>query len=195
MAERRLIFEDPRVAQPYVMRSYLAPERDSGAQGTAAALTILAALLGDGTNSVLTRKLQFESEVSLYSSAWYSGLSLDDTTFNLVVVPAPGTTLQQAEAALETALAEFMVEGVDAEHMERIKMQARASQIYARDDVGDLAQRYGRALTQGLSVSDVQAWPDVLQAVTEEDVMQAARQVFVREYSVTGWLKAPEVTQ
>src|SRR6056297_2631000 len=29
MAERRLSFEDPRVAQPYVMRTYLAPERDS----------------------------------------------------------------------------------------------------------------------------------------------------------------------
>ena len=32
MAERRLIYEDPRVGQPYVMRSYLAPERDSGDQ-------------------------------------------------------------------------------------------------------------------------------------------------------------------
>ena len=40
-AERRLIFRDPRVAQPYVMRRYLAPERDPGDQREAAALTLL----------------------------------------------------------------------------------------------------------------------------------------------------------
>ena len=36
-AERRVVFRDPRVAQPYVSRSYLAPERDPGAQQEAAA--------------------------------------------------------------------------------------------------------------------------------------------------------------
>ena len=36
-AERRMIFRDARVAQPYVSRSYLAPERDPGAQEEAAA--------------------------------------------------------------------------------------------------------------------------------------------------------------
>ena len=36
-APRRLVFEDPRVAQPYVIRTYLAPERDPGAQEKAAA--------------------------------------------------------------------------------------------------------------------------------------------------------------
>lgn len=195
MAERRLIFRDARVAQPYVSRSYLAPERDSGAQQEAAALTILAALLGEGSNSVLSQKLEFDSKVSIYSSAWYRGLSLDDTTFNLTVVPAPGVTLEEAEAALDAALDEFMQNGIDADHMARIKMQARAAQIYARDDVGDLADRYGRALTQGLTVEDVQSWPGILQAVTEDDVMTAARKLFDRDRAVTGWLAGPEVTQ
>ncbi len=46
LAERRLTFSDPRVAQPYVSRSYLAATRETGAQEKAAALTILAELLG-----------------------------------------------------------------------------------------------------------------------------------------------------
>ena len=37
-AERRLTYKDPRVSQPYVQRSYLAPERDRGEQEQAAAL-------------------------------------------------------------------------------------------------------------------------------------------------------------
>ena len=50
-AERRLIFRDPRVAQEYVSRSYLAPERDPGDQTAAAALTLLSEVLGGGLTS------------------------------------------------------------------------------------------------------------------------------------------------
>ncbi|SEO72702.1 zinc protease [Salinihabitans flavidus] len=191
-SERRMIFRDARVAQPYVSRSYLAPERDSGAQEAAAALTILAELLGGGTTSVLAEKLQFEERQAVYTSAWYSGQSLDDTTFNLVVVPSEGVTLRDAEDAMDAALEEFVKSGVDAEHLDRIKTQIRASQIYSRDSVESLANRYGGALAQGLTVEDVKEWPDVLDAVTAEDVIAAARMVFDRRKSVTGWLMSEE---
>ena len=46
LSERRLTLSDARVSEPYISRSYLAPERDPGDQETAAALTILAELLG-----------------------------------------------------------------------------------------------------------------------------------------------------
>lgn len=195
MAERRLAYEDPRVAQPYMTRSYLAPERDSGAQQEAAALTLLSEILGSGSTSLLNEKLQFETSRAVYTGAWYGGMALDDTTFNITVVPAPGTTLSDAEAALDEVLAEFLETGVDQDQLDRIKMQVRASEIYVRDDVNRLANRYGRAMTQGLSVEDVQAWPDILQAVTAEDIMQAARNLFAAKNSVTGYVTAPEVTQ
>lgn len=194
-AERRITFRDARVAQPYVSRSYLAPERDSGAQETAAALTILAEVLGSGTTSVMAEALQFDSQIATFTGAFYSGMSLDKTTFDVVVVPSEGVTLEEAEAAMDKVLADFLTTGVDAEQLERIKMQLRAAQIYARDNVDSIANRYGRALTQGLSVDDVQAWPDILQAVTADDVMAAARMVLDREQAVTGWLMAEEVTQ
>ena len=191
-AERRLVFRDARVAQPYVSRSYLAPERDPGAQDKAAALTILAEILGGGTTSYLVEKLQFDAQVAVYAGAFYRGISLDDTTFDLVVVPAPGVTLQQAEDAMDAALAQFIEDGVDPEQLDRIKMQLRASEIYARDNAEGIAQRYGSALTSGLTVQDVQDWPRVLQAVTAEDIVEAARAVLRREASVTGWLMQAE---
>ncbi|VAV94540.1 Peptidase, M16 family [hydrothermal vent metagenome] len=195
MAERRLIFKDPRVAQPYVSRSYLAPERDSGAQEKAAALTLLADILGDGTTSVLAEKLQFDTRQAVQTAAYYGGQSLDDTTFTLVVVPAAGVTLQQAEDAMDQVLTDFLETGIDEDQLARIKMQIRASQIYARDNVGSLANRYGSGLSQGLTVDDIQAWPDILQAVTSDQIMTAARDVFNRNNAVTGWLTAPEVLQ
>ncbi|KZY29905.1 zinc protease [Roseovarius sp. HI0049] len=195
MAERRVIYEDPRVGQPYVMRSYLAPERDSGDQQEAAALTVLAEILGGGITSLLSEKLQFDESKAVYTSAFYSGKSLDDTTFDLVVAPAAGVTLQEIETAMDEVIANFLEEGIDEDQLARIKMQLKADEIYARDDVNQVANRYGRALTQGLTVEDVQAWPDILQQVTAEDVLAAARKVFDRDKAVTGWMKTPEVTQ
>ena len=198
-AERRIVFSDPRVAQPYVMRTYLAPERDPGDQREAAALSYLAELLGgEGATSFLGTKLTFDSQTALYASAFYDGLSLDDTTFGMAVVPAEGVSLQQAEEALDAALAEFMEQGVDEELFASLKMQRRASDIYARDNIQGLARRYGEALALGLSIEDVQDWPAILQQVTPEDVMAAARRLFDRDRAVTGWLmreEPQEVTQ
>lgn len=192
LAERRLLMEDPRVAQPYVIRTYLAPERDPGYQRQAAALTLLAEILGGtGATSVLGQKLQFETQSSIYTSAFYRGLSLDDTTFGLVTVPADGVSPEDAEAALDGAVAEFFEEGVDPAQLERIKMQLRASLIYEADNIQSLARRYGAALTSGLTVEDVDAWPDVLLDVTAEEIVAAGRAVFDRSQSVTGWLRAP----
>ncbi|MFT6675029.1 MAG: zinc protease [Sulfitobacter sp.] len=194
-AERRLIMRDARVAQPYLSRSYLAPERDPGDQEKAAALTLLAEILGGGTTSFLTEKLQFDTQVATYTTAYYRGSSIDDTTFNFVVVPAEGVTLQQGEDALDAALADFMKTGVDEAQLDRIKLQIRAAQIYARDDADSVANRYGQALAMGFSVQDVQSWPDVLEAVTSEDIMQAAAEVLDKRASVTGWLMKEEPAQ
>lgn len=194
-AERRLLFRDARVAQPYVSRSYLAPERDPGEQEGAAALTLLAEILGGGTTSYFTEKLQFDTQVATYTGAFYRGGSLDDTTFDVVIVPAADVSLQEAEDAMDAAIKSFMETGVDAAQLERIKYQIRANQIYARDDADSVARRYGRALATGLSVEDVQDWPDVLKKVTAEDIMQAAEKIFDRRRSVTGWLMKEEAGQ
>ena len=191
-AARRLSFADPRVAQPYVARSYLAPARDSGAQEKAAALTILAELLGGGITSHLAEELQFDNEISVYSGAFYDGTALDETTFDIIVVPGAEVSLEDAEAALDAALAGFLDEGIDPEDLDRIKMQLRASQIYGQDSADGIANRYGRGLTTGLTVADVQAWPDILQATTEQDIIEAARAILRPEASVTGWLMSAE---
>ena len=195
-AERRVLLRDARVAQPYVSRSYLATERNSGDQHMAAALTLLADLLGGGTTSYLTEKLQFETQKAVYTSAFYGGVSLDDATFSVVVVPTVDVSLEEAEDAMDATLAQFLVDGVDEDRLARIKYQLRASEIYGRDNVDGIANRYGRALASGLTVEDVQSWPEVLQAVTAAEIMAAARKVLVRNASVTGWLmRNEEVTQ
>lgn len=194
-AERRLIYKDPRVAQPYLQRSYLAPERDPGAQEKAAALYLLSELLGGGTTSYLANALQFDQQMAVYTGAFYSGMSLDDTSFDFIVVPADGVSLEEAEAALDASVSRFLEEGVDLAQLERIKLQLRASEVYARDNAEGIANRYGRALTSGLTIEDVQAWPRILQSVTPDEIIAVAQEVLRPEVSVTGYLMRQEETK
>ncbi len=199
LSERRLDYIDQRVAQPYMSRSYLTTARKSGDQREAARLTLLAQLLGgNGATSVLGRKLQFETDTAIYASAFYNGTALDYGSFGLVIVPSADVSLAEGEAALDAAVAEFLEEGIDPEQFERVKMQLRASRIYEEDNIDSLARRYGAALTSGLTIADIQEWPDILQSVTMDEVMQAARAVFDDRRAVTGWTMSQadtEVTQ
>lgn len=189
LAERRLSYADPRIGQAYVIRTYLAPERNAGAQEEAAALKVLAELLGgSSTTSFFADKLQFETKTAIYSSAFYNGLSLDQTTFGVVVVPSDGVTLAEAEAAMDQAIADFIETGVNMEDLERIRMQIRASEIYAQDNLSSLARSYGSGLTSGLTIEDIKAWPQLLGEVTAQDVMAAAEKIFDRRNAVTGWV-------
>ncbi|MFD1912670.1 M16 family metallopeptidase [Halodurantibacterium flavum] len=192
-AERRFTYADPRVSEPFIARSYLAPARRSGAQEDAAALTVLAELLGGNpATSVLGRRLQFEQEIALGAYAGYGGVAVDDATFEVGLVPLPGVSLEEAEAAMDEVIEEFLAEGVDDAQLARVKTQIRASEIYARDNAQGLARRYGEALSVGLTVDDVRDWPAILEAVTAEDVMAAAEAVFDRTRAVTGMMVQAE---
>ena len=192
LGERRIALTDERVSEPYVIRSYLATERNTGDQRKAAALTLLAELLGGNpTTSVFARELQFKRGVATWSAAFYEGTSVDPQTFGVYVMPVPGVALADAEAALDDVIAGFLKDGVNAEELTRIKTQVRAATIYARDDAGGLAQMYGQALAVGLTVKDVQDWPNILQDITADEIMAAAAELFDRDRAVTGWLQAP----
>ena len=196
LAERRLVQSDPRVRQPYVIRSYLAPERNAGDQKDAAALTILAEVLGgSGITSAMGKQLQLEEKIAITSAAFYNGMGLDSQTFGVYAVPAPGVDLQTVEDGIDRVIARFIEEGPDPAHLERIKTQIRAGEIYALDDQQSRARRYGAALTSGLTIADVEAWPEVLAAVTAEDIVAAAQTVLDRRRSVTGWLTGEDTAE
>ena len=126
-----------------------------------------------------TAHLQYDTQQAIYTSAQYKPTALDLSTFSLVAVPAPGVDLQQIEDAVDATIANFMTHGIDHELFERIKSQFRASEIYAMDNVSGIAERYGAALTQGLTVADVQAWPQILQEVTPEEVNQVHFYIYI----------------
>jgi zinc protease len=185
--------EDARVREPYVARLYPATQRKPGEQAEAAALTVLAELLGgSGITSVMARGLELGDGIALDSGADYSGIGVDPQSFSFYVAPKPGVGLDEAEARLDALIADFLAEGPDPAQLARIQTRMLAAEIYDLDRQQGRARRVGAALATGLTLDDVAAWPRLLQAVTPADVQAAATATFRPEASVTGWLTAPD---
>ena len=196
LAERRVVMEDARVGNPYVSRIYLAPPRRSVDQGEAAALQMLAALLGgSSTTSVLERRLTFDEGIALSAWASYMGTMRDYGMFMLGITPVEGVSLSDAEAALDRVVAEFLEEGIDPEQFERVRHQIRASEIFGLDDMQGRARQYGVGLSIGLTVEDVEGWIDAIDAVTPEDVLAAGQMLLDKRASVTGHLMRPQTAE
>ena len=196
LAARRVVMEDGRVSNPYVSRVYKVPPRRSGDPSQAAALQMLAALLGgSATTSVLERQLNFEEGIALSAWASYMGMMRDYGMFMMGITPVEGVSLDEAEAAMDRVFAEFLEDGVDMAQFERVRRQMRASEIYALDDTQSRARQFGMGLSIGLTVDDITGWIDALEAVTPEDVIAAGRDLLDRRASVTGHLIRPQTTE
>ena len=188
VAPRTVTLADPHVEQPSMRRFYLVPSATTAAPGEAAALDVLAQLMGSGSNSYLYRALVVDKPLAVNASASYQGTSLDATQFSIAVAPKPGVDFPQVEAVVDGVIAEMAQNPVRAEDLERVKTQLVAEAIYAQDNQATMARWYGGGLTTGQSIEDIRSWPDRIRAVTAEQVRAAAQKWLDKNRSVTGYL-------
>lgn len=187
LAARRLTMSDPRVAQPSLRRSYLAPSRAAGATEHSVPLSVLQEILGGPTGRLYTAMVQGEGP-AVSAGGGYQSLALDLSTFGFGASPKPGRKLEDVEAALDGVIAALLADGVTDAELAQAKAVMQAETVFARDSLSNAARIFGTALTTGLTVEDVEAWPRLVAAVTREQVLAAARHVFDPRRSVTGHL-------
>ena len=187
-AARRVVMRDARVASPEWMRSYLAPSYRTDEDHQAIAIDVMSTILGDGTTSRLYQSLVVDQQLATSAGSYYSGGSYDDTRFVVYARPRPGVDPAAVEAAMDAELARLIADGVTDEELERAKFGIKALAVYSRDSLSTLARIFGVALTSGATVEAIESWPDLVEAVTAEDIAAAARLVLVEKQSVTGLL-------
>ena len=188
VAARTVTLRDPSVHQPEWTRLYLAPSYHQGATEQAYPLQVLAEILGDGETSRLYRSLVVERKVAVAASAAYDPDALGVTSFALAATPAQGVTPQALGEAAAEVVASVAGGGITADEVERAKTRLRASVAYARDSYVAAARMMADSVATGSRVSDVEAWPERIAAVTPAEVAAAARAVLRDEGSVTGLL-------
>jgi zinc protease len=186
-AARRVELSDPKVEQPSFQRYWLTPSYRTAKGHDAHTLEVLAQLLGGGATSRLYRSLVQERELAVNAGAWYMGDAVDLTRFAAYATPRPGVELKTLETAIEEVIAALQA-GIEPRELARVKTRLVADAIYARDSQASLARIYGSTLATGGSLKDVQEWPDLIDAVTEADVLAAAKAHLSPRAAVTGYL-------
>ena len=191
--ERRVTLKDPKVRQPQLVRAYLAPsarfgDGQVGGADQSLALQVLAEIIGGGSSSHLYRDVVVSQRVADAAQAWYDAAARDYGSFGFALAPRHGVSMDKAEAALDREIDRVLTKGVTAQEVAKAKTLLTVGMAYKRDSIQTGAHVLGAALASGQSIDDVETWPDRIQAVTVEQVNAAAKQVLVRDRSVTGTL-------
>jgi zinc protease len=191
-ADRLVELRSPRVRQPSWSRTWLAPSYRTAEGNEAYALQVLERIIDGGATTRLYRELVVNQGVAASVGAWYSSENYDLGSFGVSISPRPGKTLEEAEAALKGEIEKLLRDGITEDELARAKKAMAARAIFARDSLRAAPNIFGRALTTGRTVEDVEAWPERIQAVTRAEVDAAARKVFRSRRAVTSVLLPAE---
>lgn len=184
-AAQRITLADPQVRQPSWSRRFRAPGYVYGDSVHAYPLEVLADILGGGATSRIYRSLVVEQKIAAGAGAWYNPTSRGPTSFGFYGTPLPGGELAAVETAIEAEIKKLLHDGVTGDEVQRSIARLQAEAIYARDSLRAPAQVLGGGLVIGMSVEDIEAWPERIGAVTAEAVNAAARAVLSSDASLT----------
>lgn len=178
----------PKVTQPSLRLSWLAPSYHTAAPGEAEALDVLAEALGGGPTSLVYRDLVVDRKLATAVGVSYSSTAWDDGEFDAYAVPREGVSLEDLRAALLDSIRRSVSLGLDQDALARARSRLEADTIYAQDSQVAMARIFGSTLVTGGTVDDVRDWPARIRAVDLAAVRKAAA-LLVPEESVTGYLR------
>lgn len=185
---KKIELRDKTVTEREWIRSFIAPSAIRGNTALSLPLSVLAYILGGSETSRLYQELVVRQHLAIDISTHYNPVSAEYTTFAVHAFPRSEASFEKMEQAVESILGDIKENGVTAEELERAKILLRASTIYSQDSFQEMAFAYGRALVSGLPASYIETLPNQITSITAEQVQEAAREVLIKERTVTGVL-------
>jgi zinc protease len=187
-ADVRVTMTDPRVQQPRWSRTYIAPSVNVGELQDTYALQVLSEILGGGSTSRLYQALVVEQTIAASAGAFYLDDAVSWGRFVVSVSPSPGVDVGALEEAVDAELATLVAEGLSDDEVERAKTRLQAEVIYAKDSPTSAARTVGALLAVGMTLDEIEAWPERVSDVSTEQVNAAARALLTEAPTGTGVL-------
>jgi zinc protease len=191
----KVTLEDPRAGRTTVQKYYLSPSYASAAPGEAEALDLLMRAAASGSVSRIYKKLVIEGKQAANAGGWYSDSGLDSGRLGFYAIAAEGVSADDLDAAIKSVIEDLRETGITQDELDRARASYLAEFVYTSDSQSRMARQYGWRLSTGMTIEDVEDWPERLKRVTVDDVRNAAHKYVVDKNSVTGYLlPAPEYT-
>ena len=186
LAETRIAFALAGTKLPQLLRMYRVPGYVKSPRGTAESLEVMSSILGGGESSRLYKTLVMDKKLAVEAGASYDGHNRGPGMFVVYAVPREGVSFDTLEAAMDQIIGTMLRAAPEEGEFTRAKTRLVAEYTYQHDNQYLMAQDYGTALSIGLTIEDVEDWPNRIRAVQAADVRKAAQTYLVKEESVTG---------
>ncbi|MCG8542738.1 MAG: insulinase family protein [Alphaproteobacteria bacterium] len=193
-AERQVTLRHRQVRQPSWSRRYIAPSYSQGPRDQVYALQVLSQILSGGPTSRLYRSIAVEQGVAASVGAWYNPDTRGPGAMGFYGSPRPGHDVAAIEAAVKREIARLLKDGVTETEVAEAIQRLQDAAIFARDSIRKPARILGSALAIGMTIEDVEKWPERIGAVTAESVNAAARAILSQRGVVTAILLPDEST-
>ena len=148
----------------------------------------LSDLLSSGRSCRLVQHLVQEKQVFNSIDAYISG-SIDEGLFHITGKPAPGVTLEAAEAAVWQELKALTEESVDEDELEKVKNRYESEQIFNNLNYLNVATNLAYFELTG-KAEDINNEVNKYRSVTAGQIKEAAQKTFVRENCSTLYYKS-----
>lgn len=192
IAERRIVLHHANVRQPNWNRAYAASSLAYGEKSDALPLFVLSHILGEGKSSRFYQSLVIEQKLASSIDTSYGGFNLGPAKFEINITPEQSVDLARLETAVDQEIDRLNKEGISDEEMARAKTSLKAESVYARDGLTSMARIMGWVRIANLDARYFSQWPDLIEAVTKDQVVAAARRTLLVKQSVTGILLPEE---
>jgi zinc protease len=163
---------------PLIVMAYHAPTlRDPQKDITPYALEVLSGVLDGNESARLNKTLVREKQIASSAGAGYDSTARGPALFILEGTPSAGVGVAELEAALREQIALLVRDGINERELARVKAQVTANEVYKLDSVFYQAMQLGQMESIGLKHQDIPLMLSKIQAVTAQQVQDAAREI------------------
>ena len=140
---------------------------------------LMSDILCNGRSSRLIQHLVQQKQVFSSIDAYISG-SIDNGLIQIGGKPAPGVSLEEAEAAVWQELEAMKTERIDESELEKVKNRYESEQIFSNINYLNVATNLAFFELIG-EAEDINREVEKYRAITAEHIMEVSKQTFVRE--------------
>jgi zinc protease len=184
-AAQRLELEDARISEPFLLRSYNIGTNTSITIKEAAAIDVLASILGSNWQSRLIKQLITDEQIASSTSANYAGSLGDYVQFQITASPRRGMDIIALEERIDIVLQDIVEKGVTEAELQDAKNAAEAANVFARDNPVGFGLAVATLLAAGFEAARIDQANAALAELTVQDIQDAAKRVLDMKQSVT----------
>ena len=149
---------------------------------------LMSDILCNGRSSRLIQHLVQQKQVFSSIDAYISG-SIDNGLIQIGGKPAPGVSLEKAEAAVWQELEAMKTERIDESELEKVKNRYESEQIFSNINYLNVATNLAFFELIG-KAEDINREVEKYRAITAEHIMELSKQTFVKENCSVLYYKA-----